>query len=258
MKLHYRIIGNPDSQKPILFILHGLFGSSDNWQTLAKRFSSDFTVYLVDQRNHGRSPHAIEFNYDVMVEDFAELVNDLGINKFNLMGHSMGGKTAIGFAAEYPEFLNKLIIVDISYKQYPMHHDQIIKGLKALDLSKIKTRGEADVELSKYIDNTAIRQFLLKNLYWESKGKLGWRINLPVLASKIEEIIEEIYFDTIEVPTLFIRGELSNYILESDFEDIKRKFPNSKIVTINNAGHWVHAEQQELFYQTVTNFLKKN
>ena len=92
MKLHYRIIGNPDSQKPILFILHGLFGSSDNWQTLAKRFSSDFTVYLVDQRNHGRSPHAIEFNYDVMVEDFAELVNDLGINKFNLMGHSMGGK----------------------------------------------------------------------------------------------------------------------------------------------------------------------
>ena len=113
-----------------------------------------------------------------------------------------------------------------------MHHDQIIKGLKALDLSKIKTRGEA--------------------------GKLGWRINLPVLASKIEEIIEEIYFDTIDVPTLFIRGELSNYILESDFEDIKRKFPNSKIVTINNAGHWVHAEQQELCYQTVTNFLKKN
>jgi len=256
MKLHYRIVGAPSSNKPVLFILHGLFGSSDNWQTLAKRFSSDFTVYLVDQRNHGHSPHGIEHNYDVMVEDFAELIDDLGLDKFNLMGHSMGGKTAIAFAGEYPELLNKLIIVDISHKQYPMHHEQIVLGLKALDLSKIKTRGEADKELSKYIDNLAIRQFLLKNLYWERKGQLGWRINLPVLANDIQKIIEEVYFDTIDVPTLFIRGDQSNYILESDFEEIKQKFPSSKIVTIKNAGHWVHAEQQDLFYQIVVDFLK--
>jgi pimeloyl-ACP methyl ester carboxylesterase len=257
MKLHYRIVGDPTSNKPTLFILHGLFGSSDNWQTLAKRFSTDFTVYLVDQRNHGHSPHGIEHNYDVMVEDFSELIDDLGIDKFNLMGHSMGGKTAIAFASEYPELLNKLIIVDISHKQYPMHHEQIVLGLKALDLSKIKTRGQADKELSKYIDNLAIRQFLLKNLYWESKGQLGWRINLPVLANDIQKIIEEVYFDSIDVPTLFISGDQSNYILESDYDEIKQKFPNSKIVTIKNAGHWVHAEQQDVFYQTVVDFLKE-
>ncbi|HIP37048.1 MAG TPA: alpha/beta fold hydrolase [Crocinitomix sp.] len=255
MKLHYRVIGDETNNKPALFILHGLFGSSDNWQTLAKRFSANFTVYLVDQRNHGRSPHAIEHNYDVMVEDFAELIDDLGIDHFNLLGHSMGGKTAIGFAAEYPELLNKLIVVDISHKQYPMHHEQIVLGLKALDLSKLKTRGQADRALSAYIDNAAIRQFLLKNLYWERKGQLAWRINLPVLANDIQKIIEEVYFDTIEVPTLFVRGELSNYILESDFDEIYNKFPNSKIVTIKNAGHWVHAEQQEIFYQTIVDFL---
>ena len=253
MKLHYRKIG--DKGTP-LFILHGLFGSSDNWQTLAKRFAEHFTVYLVDQRNHGRSPHSIEFNYDLMVSDFAELIDDLGLEKINLLGHSMGGKTAIGFAAEYPELLNKLIVVDISHKQYPMHHQQIIKGLKSIDLSVIKTRGAADKKLAEYIDNFAIRQFLLKNLYWESKGQLGWRINIPVLSNEIEKIIEEIYFRTIDVPTLFIRGEQSNYIVESDFQDLSKKFPHSKIVTAKNAGHWVHAEAPDFFYEQVMSFLK--
>ncbi len=256
MKLHYRIVGESNSNKPNLFILHGLFGSSDNWQTLAKRFSSDFTVYLVDQRNHGRSPHSIEFNYDLMVEDFAELIRDLGLSQINLMGHSMGGKTAIGFAAEYPELLNRLIVVDISHKQYPMHHQTILEGINALDLSVIKSRGQADKALSAYIDNLAIRQFLLKNLYWESKGQLGWRINVPVLTNEIEQIIEEIYFDTIDVQTLFIRGAQSNYILPTDFEEIQQKFPNSIINTIENAGHWVHAEQQDEFYEMVVNYLK--
>lgn len=254
MKLHYRKIG--DNGEP-LFILHGLFGSSDNWQTLAKRFSEDYTVYLVDQRNHGRSPHSIEFNYDLMVADFAELIDDVGLEKINLLGHSMGGKTAIGFAAEYPELIDKLIVVDISHKQYPMHHEQIIEGLKSINLDVIKTRGAADKKLAELIDNIAIRQFLLKNLYWESKGQLGWRINIPVLSNEIEKIIEEIYFRTIDVDTLFIRGEQSNYILESDYPEIKKKFPASRIVTIKDAGHWVHAEEPELFYHTVINLLKE-
>ena len=253
MKLHYKKLG--ETGKP-LFILHGLFGSSDNWQTLAKKLSDNHTVYIVDQRNHGRSPHSIEFNYDLMVADFAELIDDLGLENINLIGHSMGGKTAIGFAAEYPELINKLIVVDISHKQYPMHHDQIIDGLKSIDLDVIKTRGNADKQLNKFIENFSVRQFLLKNLYWESKGKLGWRINVPVLSNRIEQIIEEIYFSEIEIPTLFIRGQLSDYILESDFEDLNNKFPNHKMVTVENAGHWVHAEAPELFYNTVIEFLK--
>ena len=252
MKLHYRKIGVKGEP---LFILHGLFGSSDNWQTLAKEFSENYTVYLVDQRNHGRSPHTIEFNYDLMVEDFAELVNDLDLESINLIGHSMGGKTAIGFAAEYPELIKKLIVVDISHKQYPMHHDQIIEGLKSIDLTIIKTRGAADKQLSQYIENSSVRQFLLKNLYWESKGQLGWRINVPVLSNRIEEIIEEIYFNEIETPTLFIRGGVSDYIVESDFEELNHKFPNHKMVTAKNAGHWVHAEAPELFYNSVIEFL---
>jgi pimeloyl-ACP methyl ester carboxylesterase len=254
MKLHYRKLS--DNGEP-LFILHGLFGSSDNWQTLAKRFTEHFSVYLVDQRNHGHSPHSIEFNYDLMVSDFEELIDDLGLDKINLLGHSMGGKTAIGFAAEYPDLLNKLIVVDISHKQYPLHHDQIIKGLKSIDLDVIKSRGAADKQLSLYIDNASVKQFLLKNLYWESKGQLGWRINIPVLSNEIDQIIEEIYFSEIDVPTLFIRGELSNYIMDSDFEEIKHKFPHSNIVTVPNAGHWVHAENPELFYTSVVDFLKE-
>ena len=158
-----------------------------------------------------------------MVADFAELIDDLGLEKINLLGHSMGGKTAIGFAAEFPGLIDKLIVVDISHKQYPMHHQQIIEGLKSIDLDVIKTRGAADKQLSLKIDNIAIRQFLLKNLYWESKGQLGWRINIPVLSNEIEKIIEEIYFRTVDVDTLFIRGEESNYILEADFPDLKKK-----------------------------------
>ena len=251
MKLHYRTLGEG---RP-LFILHGLFGSADNWQTLGKRFAEKFKVYFVDQRNHGRSPWSDEFDYELMVADFHELVADLGEKDINILGHSMGGKTAIGFAAKYPGLIDKMIVADISHKQYPHHHDEILAGLKSLNLTDIESRGEADEKLSKYIKDWGVRQFLLKNLYWEEKGKLGWRINIPVLSENIDHIIEEIPFDTIDVETLFIRGELSNYIPESDFEEIRRKFPNSKIVTLKGSGHWVHAEAPEAFYNLVMDFL---
>lgn len=253
MKLHYRTIGEG---KP-LFILHGLFGSSDNWQTLGKKFAEHFKVYFVDQRNHGHSPHSDEFSYDLMVEDFHELVADLGEKNINIIGHSMGGKTAIGFAANYPELIDKIIVADISHKAYPMHHDQILEGLNAIDLSVIKSRGEAEKKLEEYIPQFGVRQFLLKNLYWIEPGvQLAWRINLPVLEREIPNILSEISFDKIDVETLFIRGELSNYILESDYEEIIRKFPNSELYTIKNAGHWVHAEAPDEFYSTVMKFLQ--
>lgn len=251
MKLHYRTIGEGQA----LFILHGLFGSSDNWQSLGKRFAEKFKVYFVDQRNHGHSPHSDEFNYGLMVEDFHELVTDLGEKNFHIIGHSMGGKTAIGFAAKYPELIDKMIVADISHKSYPMHHDQIIEGLNSIDLSVIKSRSEAEKKLEEYIPQFGVRQFLLKNLYWIEPGvQLAWRINLPVLDKEIPNILVEIPFDKIDVETLFIRGELSNYILESDYASIAAKFPNSSIHTIKNVGHWVHAEAPEEFYDTVIEF----
>lgn len=251
MKLHYRTLGEGEP----LFILHGLFGSSDNWQTLGKKFAEKYKVYFVDQRNHGRSPWSDDFNYDLMVADFYELVTDLGETNINIIGHSMGGKTAIGFAAKYPELINKMVVADISHKAYPMHHEQIIDGLKSLDLSQIKSRGQADKELAKYIHEIGVRQFLLKNLYWVEKGQLGWRINIPVLSDRIYDIIAEITFDKIDTKTLFIRGGKSNYILESDYPEIGQKFPNSKIESIEESGHWVHAEAPYRFFELIDNFI---
>lgn len=251
MKLHYRTIGEG---KP-LFILHGLFGSSDNWQTLGKRFAEKYKVYFVDQRNHGHSSHSDDFSYDLMVEDFHELIVDLGEKNINLLGHSMGGKTVIGFAAKYPELIDKMVVADISHKAYPMHHDHILEGLNAIDLNVVKSRGEAETKLAEYIPQFGVRQFLLKNLYWVEPGQLGWRINLRVLNEEIENILEEIKFDKISVNTLFIRGEMSNYILDSDYQMIGEKFPNSTIHTIKNSGHWVHAEAPEEFYNLIVDFI---
>lgn len=251
MKLHYRKIG---AGKP-LFILHGLFGSSDNWQTLAKKLSETYEVILVDQRNHGHSPKSNAFNYALMAQDFHELVKDLGYEKINVLGHSMGGKTAIQFAVHHPELIDKLIVADISHKAYPLHHETILEGLNALDLDKIKTRGEAEKELSTYIPEFAVRQFLLKNLYWIEKGQLGWRINIPVLTKEIGQVIAEIKFDQTDVNTLFIRGGKSNYILESDYKDIHNKFTNSIITTIEDSGHWIHAEAPQDFYQLLIDFI---
>jgi esterase len=251
MDLHYRTLGEG---KP-LFILHGLFGSSDNWQTLGKKFAEYFKVYFVDQRNHGHSFHSDEFSYDLMVQDLYRLIENVGEDNINILGHSMGGKTAIGFASEYPDLLDKMIVADITHKQYPMHHDQIIAGMESLDLNSLKSRGQADKALAESIQDWGVRQFLLKNLYWKEKGKLDWRINLPVLKEKMPNILTEIPFKAIDTDTLFIRGGKSNYILESDYPILGEKFPNSEIYSLDDAGHWVHAESPEEFYNKVLQFL---
>jgi esterase len=252
MKLHYRKIGQGEP----LIILHGLFGYSDNWQTLGKRYAEDFEVYLVDQRNHGHSPHSAEFSYDHMADDLLELMIDNNLASAYVLGHSMGGKTAIRFAQKNPHMVKKLIVADIGVKGYPMHHGTIIDGLKAIDLNRAKTRGEAEEMLTPYIPQVGVRQFLLKNLYWVEQGQLGWRMNLAVLDEKMVEIIGALPADAIDVPTLFLRGELSNYILEADYDSIRRQFSDCRIETIPQAGHWIHAENPELFYSLTINFLK--
>ncbi len=253
MILHSNIIGEG---RPFI-ILHGFLGMGDNWKTLAKQFSeSNYQVHLVDQRNHGRSFHSDDFDYELMADDLKAYCEEHNLNDIILLGHSMGGKTAMLFSTLYPELVKKLIVADISPRYYPVHHDTILEGLSSLDFSEIKSRGEADKALSNYIKDQGIRMFLLKNLYWVEKGQLGLRINLPVLKDNVAEVGEALPIHaTFEKDTMFLRGDRSEYIGEQDEAIIHRHFPNSEIVTISNAGHWLHAENPEDFYQAVINFL---
>lgn len=252
MKLNYKREGEGDP----LIIIHGLFGNLDNWQTLGKKFAEDFDTILIDQRNHGHSPHSDDFDYDFMALDLIELIEDLQLNHVYVIGHSMGGKTAMRAAQLRPDLIEKLIIVDIGPKGYPMHHDTILEGLHAIDFDVVKSRGKADEVISPYIEEESVKQFLLKNLYWREKGVLDWRINLSVISDNMEKIIGKLPNDEVDIPTLFIRGEKSNYIVEDDYADIFMQFPNSDIETIYNAGHWIHAENPFDFYNLTVNFLQ--
>lgn len=252
MKLFHKITGEGE---PII-VLHGLMGMLDNWQTPAKTLSEHFQVITVDARNHGHSPHSDEFSYQVMMEDLLDLADELNLMDFHLLGHSMGGKTAMKFAQNYPEMVNKLIVADIAPKAYPVHHQQIFAALSAVDLQAISRRSEAEKVMAQYIAEPGVRQFLLKNLYWIEKGKLSWRFNLPVIRAVIADIGEAVIDRLYEAPTLFIRGAKSDYILESEWPDIQAVFPDSELVTLENAGHWVHAEQPKEFLHHVLKFLK--
>lgn len=254
MLLHSQIIGEGKS----FVILHGFLGMGDNWKTLGNQFAdAGFQVHLVDQRNHGRSFHDPTFNYQVMAADLLAYCNYYKLDKIFLLGHSMGGKTAMQFAMEHPDMIEKLMIADIAPKEYPLHHQDILKGLASLNFQEITSRGEADEALAVYIPHLGTRMFLLKNLYWVKKGVLGLRINLLVLTKNIEEVGKSLASEKkYNGKTLFIKGEKSGYILPMDELAILHQFPNSKIVSIPNAGHWLHAENAEAFYQQIIAFVK--
>ncbi|MCB9189835.1 MAG: alpha/beta fold hydrolase [Flavobacteriales bacterium] len=252
MKLNYKREG----EGAPLIIIHGLFGNLDNWQTLGKKFAENFDTILIDQRNHGHSGHSEDFDYDFMALDLIELIEDLKLSHVNVIGHSMGGKTVMRAAQIRPDLFEKIVVVDIGPKGYPMHHDTILEGLHAIDFDKVKSRGQANKVISAYIEDEGVKQFLLKNLYWKEKGVLDWRINLPVITNNMDKIIAQLPSDEVNTPTLFIRGEKSNYIIEDDYTDIFMQFPNSDIETIYNAGHWIHAENPFDFYNLVMDFLK--
>ncbi|MCG3166039.1 MAG: Esterase YbfF [Bacteroidia bacterium] len=241
--------------KPLI-ILHGLFGMLDNWFTLGKKFSENFTVYLIDQRNHGQSPHSDEWNYKVMSDDLLEFFDEHHLSKATIIGHSMGGKTAMQFAGDHNDRVKKLVVVDIAPRSYPVHHKNILDALLSIDLENLKSRNEADAMLSKYISDFGTKQFLLKNLTRKENDntKFEWKFNLPVIAKNIHEVGVQTTGDS-TVPALFIRGENSNYIKNSDEAEIQKLYPNSEIISINS-GHWVHAEKPEEFYSSVMKFLK--
>ncbi|MCV9388520.1 alpha/beta fold hydrolase [Reichenbachiella ulvae] len=249
--LNYKTFGEGQP----MIIVHGFLGSLDNWATLGKRFAEDYQVYLVDQRNHGKSFHSEEWGYDRMVEDLENLIDELGIENPVLLGHSMGGKTVMQFAAFHPEKVEKMIVADIGPKHYPPHHQKILDGLSAVPIETIESRQEAEEVLAKYIPEIGVRTFLMKNIQ-RSSDRFSWKMNLPVLSAQIEKVGEALsYHLPIEVDTLFIRGGNSNYILDEDWDEITEIFPESELETVEHAGHWLHAEQPDEFYTKVMNFL---
>ena len=253
MKLHFKKFG---AGTPLI-ILHGVFGSSDNWKTFANQLKNKFEVYLVDQRNHGLSPHSDEFNYQVMADDLKELLFDEQIEKCILLGHSMGGKTAMNFAVQFPEKIIKLIIVDIAPKKYVPHHQNILNGIRSLILPDLNTRKQADDLLSKTIKEPGIRQFILKNLIRNPKNLFYWKINWKAIEDNMEAIGAPLLSNTLFAgEVLFIRGAKSDYILNKDESLLKKHFPKANLITIQNAGHWVHAEQPAVLLILINKFLK--
>jgi len=253
-----------------LVIVHGLYGSSDNWLTVGKKLSSRYKVYMIDQRNHGRSPNSEVHSYEAMKDDLAAFFDQHQIEKAIVMGHSMGGKTAMCFAADYPERIEKLIVVDIAPKNYFLLNDEsqyflhknILQAMLEIDFSKKESRKEVENYLLQKIDSTQIVQFLLKNVHRKKETHhFEWRLNVPVLFENLDEIIsgvnERWFEDRLPIfnyQVLFIKGADSNYILPEDFDSIRRIYPEAAIVEIPNAGHWLHAEQPELFMEAVNKF----
>ncbi|WP_299255946.1 alpha/beta fold hydrolase [uncultured Aquimarina sp.] len=254
MRLHANVFGEG---RPFL-ILHGFLGMGDNWKTLAKKISEyGYQIHLIDQRNHGRSPHNDQFSYKLLASDLLEYCNSNNLKDIILLGHSMGGKTAMFFAVNHPELLEKLIIADIGPKYYPLHHQDILDGLSSLDFDVLKTRGEVDKALSVYVQDTGVRMFLMKNLFWKEKSELGLRMNLDGLIQNSSEIGVEFPEDSVyKGETLFLKGAKSNYILNEDEVRIKKQFSQSRINEISNAGHWLHAENPAEFLASVLEFIK--
>lgn len=256
--LHSKIYGEDQPGIPLL-VFHGLFGMLDNWGSFGKEMGEFFPVHLIDLRNHGKSFHSPEMSHDDLAHDILHYMEFHKLEKTNLLGHSLGGKAVMQFAIKYPIKVDKLIVVDISPKAYPPHHQGIIKALETIDFEKQTSRQEVEEVLHHYIPEKSVVQFLAKNLYWTDDKKLNWRFNLKTLSDKYTEFVSNaIKYGVYSGETLFIAGEKSNYILPQDEFQIKQQFPNASVVTIKNAGHWVQAENPTDFNEVVKDFLSEH
>ena len=253
MRLHFKESG----QGTPLVILHGLFGSLDNWLGVAPKLAEHFHVFVVDLRNHGQSPHSAEMSYPLMAGDVAKFFDERGLGNAAVLGHSMGGKVAMQFALSHPERVPKLIVVDMAPRVYKPSHAAIFSALFALDLSAFQTRHRIEEALGPAIPNLVVRRFLLKNLGRDGAGKLFWKINLRGIAENYPLLGESLSATTPFVkPALFLRGGKSNFITAADEPMILQLFPQAEMQTIDDAAHWVHADKPEEFTGRVLNFLR--
>jgi pimeloyl-ACP methyl ester carboxylesterase len=236
--------------------MHGLFGSCDNWLTQAKLFAQDYHVFTIDQRNHGLSPHSDDFDYTFMVKDLVEFIDDHQLHNPIIIGHSMGGKTAMNFAIAHPDKLDRLIVVDIAPRSYNLEHYTIADGLNAITIDSLTSRNEADEQLARFVPEADVRQFLLKNLQRKPEGGFSWKINLKVITAKLSNVGVDLHYKgTFDKPTLFIKGNRSNYIKDSDANLILQYFPQAKLEGMDT-GHWVQAEKPQEFVTLVHNYLQ--
>lgn len=253
MKLHSKIYGDKGQD---LIVIHGLFGMGDNWNSLGKQFSKYCKVHLIDLRNHGRSPHSADFNYEVMCEDILEYMEDNDISNPIILGHSLGGKVAMKFAFTHPDKIEKLIVADISPRKYNTDfHQNLLRTLYKLPLEDFDKREEINEVLSSIYEDKGIRLFLLKNLYRNENKEFSWRFNIEVLLEKVSNIQEADFIEGVcNIPTHFLRGGNSDYINSTDELIINKHFSDFSIATIKGAGHWLHAEKPEQFYNEVMGF----
>jgi pimeloyl-ACP methyl ester carboxylesterase len=255
MELNYKVFGEGH---PVV-IIHGLFGTLDNWQTVAKKLSKDFMVYIVDLRNHGRSPHSDEFSYQVMAEDVHQFMEQNWLYEAHIVGHSMGGKVAMQLACNHPDTVSKLVLVDMAPKRYEGSHEEIFQAMFALNLATLQSRKAADEQMQAKIPSYGVRQFLIKNLSLnKDTQQYEWKLNLPVIYQQYNHILSyNPIQNAYEGPTLFIKGEMSDYILAEELDDYRQYFPAAQLETVLKAGHWIHAEQPARFLEVLTKFLKE-
>ncbi|HOW25648.1 MAG TPA: alpha/beta fold hydrolase [Bacteroidales bacterium] len=255
MKLFYRHFGSGEP----LILLHGVFGMSDNWVTVGRRLGAHFSVFIPDQRNHGHSPHNEAHNYYALADDVLEFMDEHNLQDAAIIGHSMGGKVAMCVALEASHRINKLVIIDISPKQYPVRqeHIGILHAMRSVDLSQLTSRQEAETLFQEYPLSDRMRYFILKNLNRDHAGRFFWRINLGALEANLEGISGSIPIrGSYAGPVLVIRGGDSDYITEADGPFFSFSFPNYRMTTIAGASHWVHADRPEELFTEVMAFLR--
>ncbi|MCX6305199.1 MAG: alpha/beta fold hydrolase [Bacteroidetes bacterium] len=256
MKLFCRRFG---TGQPVV-ILHGLFGLSDNWVSFGRQLGDHYSVYIPDLRNHGQSPHSKVFDFPSLEDDLVELVEENELESIFLVGHSLGGKTAMFFALHHPALVKKLVVVDISLRKSPPNreHQLLLNAMMAVDFGAATSRSDVDKQLHATVKSSKLRQFLLKNVYWRDRHSLGWRLNLQAINENLLSVFEGVSVPgSYPGPTLFIRGGLSDYVAETDIGDLKIKFPGAEVKTIANASHWVHADAPGEFYDIVKDFLDR-
>lgn len=255
LDLNYKEYGTGDAH---LIVIHGFLGSLDNWHTLATEWGkAGLHVWTLDMRNHGKSPHTEHHTLQLMVDDVNDFMFQHQIPQAYILGHSMGGKVAMLFAIQYPTLCHKLLVADIAPREYKRGHDDVFDAIFQVNLETIQTRKDAEEAMKPYLGDFGTRQFILKSLERTAEGKYAWKFNLRTLFQDYDEIRKSISSSHVyNGETLFIRGALSGYIKDSDMEKIHSLFPAARLITIEDAAHWLHADKPEQFFEAVYAFCK--